>query len=464
MPKHDQDIENVRKSVGWVYDDLRWVTEKEAATAQRERRELLDFLQDRVNFSFSGTKPHTGSLSRGCRICGEGFWSCMFINQLCSADCFFCPQDRKVTKDDLPCTGHGMVFREMEDYVDFLAYAGYRGVGFSGGEPLLAFDKLLAYIKRIRERHGNDLYLWLYTNGDLVDQEKLITLRDHGLNEIRFNICADNYGLESVKKAVGVIDTVTVEIPAIPEDFETVKKSMALMQELGVSHLNLHQLLVTMYNYRELKARNYTFLHQESISVLESELTALRLMKYAVENNITLPINYCNSFYKSQFQVKGNRERIASPVMEEREELTEAGYIRKLEVQGEGEAGSMVRGHELQKFDLGGCHLVVSYYEPSLKSALASPETGPGSFTLIQDKIAIGRILSARLELTEAVAINGFYQLFFEKKDETTVRRDLLANCQAKTRDDLRNMMETINRIISLEKYEQTGKGFPDIY
>jgi pyruvate formate-lyase activating enzyme-like uncharacterized protein len=466
MTEKEKDIETVRKSVGWIHDDLRWVTEEEAAKARRERQELLDFLRDHVSHSFSGTKPHLGPLSPGCRICGAGFWSCMFINQRCTADCFFCPQDRRVKKDDLPCTGQGMVFREMGDYVDFLAYVGYRGVGFSGGEPLLAFDTLLAYIKTIRERHGEDIYLWLYTNGDLVGKDKLLALRDHGLNEIRFNICAGNYGLESVKRAVAVIDTVTVEIPAIPEDLETVKRSLVSMQELGVSHLNLHQLLVTRYNYKELNARNYTFLHQESISVLESELTALRLMKHAVENNITLPINYCNSFYKSQFQVKGNRERIASLAKEEGEELTETGHIRRLELRRgcEAESGSIVHGPELKKIDLDGRYLVVSYFEPRLRSSAAAAPERQGAVVPIQDKIIADKVLVDRLELRGSAAIDAYSRLLLEKNDANAVRRDLLQKCPAAAREDLRQMKETMDRIAALQKFEFTGSGFPDLH
>jgi hypothetical protein len=189
-------------------------------------------------------------------------------------------------------------------------------------------------------------------------------------------------------------------------------------------------------------------------------------MKHAVENNITLPINYCNSFYKSQFQVKGNRERIASLVKGENEDLTEAGYIRRIEFRRDGDvaAESTVRASELQKFDLSGHHLVVSYFEPNLKSTLASPETGRKPSAPVQEKISISRTLSGRLELREPALVNGFHQLFVEKKGETEVRRDLLQNCQVNTRDDLKQMIESIGSIMSLKKFEHTGSGFPEIY
>ena len=68
------------------------------------------------------------------------------------------------------------------------------------------------------------------------------------------------------------------------------------------------------------------------IPVLESELTALRLIKYSVDNDINLPINYCPYFYKKRLQGRGYRNRSANFVIEKFEEITGAGYIRRIYV------------------------------------------------------------------------------------------------------------------------------------
>ena len=62
---------------------------------------------------------------------------------------------------------------------------------------------------------------------------------------MRFNISARKYDLKAVKMAAGIIDTVTVEIPAIPEDYEILKKCLPRMKAIGVAHLNLHQLFAS---------------------------------------------------------------------------------------------------------------------------------------------------------------------------------------------------------------------------
>lgn len=73
-----------------------------------------------------------------------------------------------------------------------------KGVGFSGGEPLLVGDRLLAHISAIRQELGESIYLWMYTNGDMVNREVLQKLRAAGLDEIRFDLSARSYNLDPV--------------------------------------------------------------------------------------------------------------------------------------------------------------------------------------------------------------------------------------------------------------------------
>lgn len=125
----------------------------------------------------------------------------------------------------------------------------------------------------------------MYTNGLLVTQDKLKTLRDNGLDEIRFDLSADHYRLDALKMAIGIIPRVTVEIPAIPGDLEQTKQLIEQLHGLGVDHLNLHQIRCTSFNRNQLAKRGYTFLHGPGVTVLETELTALELIRYSLEKN-----------------------------------------------------------------------------------------------------------------------------------------------------------------------------------
>ena len=110
-----------------------------------------------------------------------------------------------------------------------------------------------------------------------------------GLDEIRFDISTRDYDLSPLLLAKKFINTISIEIPAIPYDADIVKKQMKKYEKLGVKYPNLHQLFAASFNYRELINRGYT-LHQKDIflsrktnitTVLESEETALEILKYA---------------------------------------------------------------------------------------------------------------------------------------------------------------------------------------
>jgi hypothetical protein len=132
-----------------------------------------------------------------------------------------------------------------------------------------------------------------------------------------------------------IIPNVTVEIPAIPEDYETMKVKIREMADHGISFLNLHQIRCTKYNARNLADRGYTFLHGPQIGVFESELTALRLLRCAMEEGIHLGINYCSLIYRHRYQTRSSRKRWAPLMAKPFEDVTDAGMIRIIRLEAQ---------------------------------------------------------------------------------------------------------------------------------
>ena len=318
-----------KEAFGADYADLAFPSVAAAAEIEAQRRDLLEQLRE-VPSSCSGTKIATG-LSPGCAICAAGQWSCLFINGCCNARCFYCPtaQDRVGE----PMT-NGVPFPKTEEYLEYLARFGFRGVSISGGEPLMTLDRTLDYLRAIRKRFGEGMHSWLYTNGTLLEATVVGRLRDAGLAEIRFDIGATNYSLNKVALAAGVIEHVTVELPAIPEDLETLSAKLAPMAELGVDFLNLHQLRLTPHNLPLMIARGYTFAPGEQITVLDSEVTALRVVAQVAREKLPLAVNYCSALYKRRFQGAAARRRGAQILCRPHEDVTASGYLRQLRVTG----------------------------------------------------------------------------------------------------------------------------------
>lgn len=239
-------------------------------------------------------------------------------------------------KEDDPPSADGITFEDPDAYLRYLELCGFRGVGFSGGEPLLAVDKLLSFIGSIKRRFGEEMYVWMYTNGDLLDRATLDGLRKAGLDEIRFNISARQYDLSPVELACGLMNAVAVEIPAIPEDCGTVKECLLDMRKIGVRYLNLHQLAASAYNYRNLIGRNYTIIpsFRHEPVVFESEMAALELAKHASDNHLNVSINYCSEIYKARYQRLARRKHAAVLARAGCERITDAGFIARTSVKG----------------------------------------------------------------------------------------------------------------------------------
>jgi pyruvate formate-lyase activating enzyme-like uncharacterized protein len=324
-------IESNRSEYGRLYDLLTFAGPEKLAAAGEERKELLQWLDQRACFGYAGTKVDCNGLSPGCRRCGDGGWSCLFVNGRCNGRCFYCPTAQD---DDGPPVTNGLAFTTPEEYAAYVAALGFSGVSISGGEPLMTPDLTLAYLSAVRKRCGDDIHLWLYTNGTLLTVDLCSRLRDAGLNEIRFDLGAVRYNLKKLRLAVGCIPTVTVEIPAVPEDEELLKRKMVEMAEAGVNHLNLHQMRLTPHNFGPLTERGYTFLHGEKVTVLESELCALRSVRFGLEQGIPLPVNYCSFPYKRRFQHAAARRRAALTICVSGEVVTEPGYLRTLSATG----------------------------------------------------------------------------------------------------------------------------------
>lgn len=321
-----------QREYGESYEQLLFLNPSDAQRALTRRAELLDDLHGRVAVGYGGTKLDCTGLSPGCRICAEGGWSCLFITGRCNCRCFFCPTAQ--TEDDLPTT-NGVDFRTPADYVGYLERFGFRGASISGGEPLMNPKRSLAYVRAVKKHFGDAMHVWLYTNGTLADGELLQQLGDAGLDEIRFDIGASDYQLDKLRLAAGVIPTITVEIPAIPEDLPRLKGLLSELRDAGVMHLNLHQMRLTPHNFEHLSARDYTFLHGERVTVLESELAALEVLQHSLDNNIGLPVNYCSFVFKNRYQAQASRLRNSPFMVKPFETLTANGYIRTLTLLGD---------------------------------------------------------------------------------------------------------------------------------
>jgi len=322
--------------------DLAWLRPTEAADAEAARRRRLDALTGRVAWGFSDTKLDVERLSPGCQACGEGVWSCLFINGSCGAGCFFCPTPQD--EEGLPQT-NTLAFPEPEGYLDYLDTLGFRDVSLSGGEPLATPERTLTWLRALRA-HRPDAHLWLYSSGRLVDQAAVDALAEAGLDELRLNLIATRWDLEPLRLAARRIPRVTIEIPAVPEHAPRLQALLPDLAEAGLRHLNLHQLRLTPHNRRAVLSASPSsrWLCAPRVVSVESEWTALDLVAQAHAQGLPFGINYCSSIFKIRHQEGAARRRAIQHVAKPAEDLTPAGYLRRLSLTGPSDAlGALAR-------------------------------------------------------------------------------------------------------------------------
>jgi pyruvate formate-lyase activating enzyme-like uncharacterized protein len=228
-------------------------------------------------------------------------------------------------------------FPVVDEYVEYVTQYDFDGVSVSGGEPLMDMERSCEFIARTKQRLGDEVHVWLYTNGLLATQENLGRLQDAGLGEIRFNLAAQDYCLDGLRGAVEMFDAVVVEIPAIPEDADLVKNLLPVLSDLGVGYLNIHQLWGAAHNIQELMRRGYSLVSGAWTSVIESELAALDLLEYAIDRAPATSVHYCSSAYKERYQIAAKLRCQAMRLVRDGEDVTEAGLIRQLSAVGSSE-------------------------------------------------------------------------------------------------------------------------------
>lgn len=323
----------VADNIGWAYPELTWFSPQEAAQAEVVRRDVLTALDGRIERTAWGKKLFTGQLSPGCQICSSGTWGCCFIGYDCTRRCFYCPNDFSDQERPAPKV-HGAVLKSPEAHVDLIRKMGIQGTAYSGGEPFLYLDRVLDHTRAIREAFGKDHYIWIYTNGDLVTEENLLVLRDAGIQEIRFDLSARGYDASPLKLARKIIPNVSVEIPVIPEEGETLFQRIREWATMGVDFINLHQLFATRFNYRQLAHRDYHFIHLEMPPVFESELLALKVIRSVLDAGLDISINYCSQIYKNLVQSHGKRLQFIRSFPGVERTLSSNGFVRLLVVRG----------------------------------------------------------------------------------------------------------------------------------
>lgn len=293
---------------------------------QQTWREHLSKARRRVpdlHVEADGEIVYLGELSPGCQACKAGTWDCVFTTMRCNLDCPFCYSPHAI-----PDGYAGSAFGTTpEEVAENHARTRITGVSFSGGEPFVDPQGLFDWIAVLKDRSPHT-YTWVYTNGLLLDEEKLRRLAGLGVDEIRFNTAATGYDhpqvMATMAAAARRIPNVTVEVPAIPGHTDRLLSCLAAWSEAGVRFLNLHELIyepgtnsATMPGPQRRVVTEDG--HPSAINPESRDLT-LAAMERVREEELPLSVNDCSLQSKLR-QLRGRRRSLAPVTKAQHERL-----------------------------------------------------------------------------------------------------------------------------------------------
>ncbi len=233
-------------------------------------------------------------LSKGCQLCQQGKWLCIFLTFKCSASCHFCASPFKY--DNV----HSAFGNEKEMILSYLINSDFEGISFSGGDPFLVYERLLEWLVFFK-KHLPHYYYWVYTNGLHSNSQRLKKLADEGMNEIRFNIAATGYLSSAIHNQIALarkyFPYVSVEIPSIAMDYDLLAKACERLDKTGIDYLNLHDYIISEGDMAGVSEHTEVFVLNKSIPLKyapSSHQNTNMIVNLSSLNKYAFHINHCS--------------------------------------------------------------------------------------------------------------------------------------------------------------------------
>lgn len=249
-----------------------------------------------------------GKISSACEACQTGTGSyTSFISLKCHRDCYFCFNENQ-DNYHFYLNHQKNANQELTDLIK-------RGVklthlALTGGEPLLHLEETIRFFTRAQELTPQT-HTRLYTTGDFLTKEILQQLKDASLDELRFSIKLEDskqkqkHILRQIELANQYIPDVMVEMPVMPGTEEEMKELLIQLDRLNIFGINLLELCFPFRNAETFKENGYqlknppydvyyNFWYAGGLAIAESERLSLKLVDFAIEQNLQLSVHYCS--------------------------------------------------------------------------------------------------------------------------------------------------------------------------
>lgn len=276
-----------------------------------------------------------GRLAKGCQLCVKGEKSVLFITGLCSKHCFFCPiSDQKWNKDVIYI--NEMPNADFKDVINEIKLCGSKGVGITGGDPLIKIERVVQFIKILKKEFGKNFHIHLYTPLNLVNEKKIRELYKAGLDEIRFHPdLKDKKEWKKIELAKVFNWDIGIEIPVIPGYGVYIKHLVDFIRILNltpgtkISFINLNELEISDTNANNLVDKGFRAKDDVSYGVKGSEELAFEILNFIRKKKIKIDVHYCTTTLKDRIQLAKRIKKRALNIKKKYDILTKEGMLKR---------------------------------------------------------------------------------------------------------------------------------------
>lgn len=264
------------------------------------------------------------ALPKGCRLCVQGKKLVLFVTGLCNRHCFYCPiSDHKFGKDVIYANERPV--QNDEDIIHEAKLCDAKGVGITGGNPLLVLDRTVRYIKLLKENFGEHFHTHLYAPVESLNKKSLEALYKAGLDELRIHLDIDNpQDWEKVKNAKAYDWDLGIEVPVIPGKVQRYIELINFASN-NVSFLNLNELEYSDGSACKLSAMGYKTKNSQSYAINGSAQLALELLRICIGSG--LKVHFCTAKLKDSVQLANRIKRRASKIKAQFDKITKDGTL-----------------------------------------------------------------------------------------------------------------------------------------
>ena len=279
--------------------------------------------------------------TEGCIQCQMGSKLVLFITGNCHWQCDYCPLSE--TRRDIDWMfANERRCENFDEVIEEARAMRATGAGITGGDPLMARERTLEGIARLKSEFGTSFHLHMYTSIPFKP-EWAIEFAQAGLDEIRFHLLdlqAERYR-DSIAACSRAGILTGVEIPCEPDREVDLFELLETLRDFEVSFLNLNELEITVGNHHNMELRGFNISTEITAGAAGSAELAMKMRDrvLAAGRGESDPIDsqtreaygyhlkFCTAVYKDAGQLRRRFLRRGEANIAPHEVLTDDGTL-----------------------------------------------------------------------------------------------------------------------------------------